>query len=54
MVITSLTRLDNSNACKNNMKDKTNFLLNRKSKICSPVLQFHEDYRSLTRILVCY
>jgi hypothetical protein len=50
IVITNLLRSNSFNTCKNNMNDKTNLILNRKSKICSPLLEFHEDYRLLTRI----
>jgi len=50
IVVTSSISLNNYNACKNNMKDKPNHLLNRKSKMCSPTVQHHEDYHSLTRI----
>jgi hypothetical protein len=32
MAITSLIRLDNSNVCKNNIRDKSNYLLNPKTQ----------------------
>jgi hypothetical protein len=50
IVVMSSISLNNYNACKNNIKDKPNHLLNRKSKMCSLTVQLHEDYHSLTRI----
>jgi len=46
-MITSSRSLTNYNACKQNMRDKSNYWLNRKSKMCSPLVQLHEDFHSL-------
>ena len=38
----------NTSANKNNMRDKSNYLLISNNKICSLVLEVHEGYHSLT------
>ena len=49
-MITNWIKLDNSNACKKNTRDKTNYSLNWNSTCVPLVLQLHEDYHSLIRI----
>jgi len=49
MVIISWITSDNFNACKNSMRDKSNYLLNRKSKPYSLLLELHEDCHLFTR-----
>jgi hypothetical protein len=52
MVITHLMRLDNFNACKNNMRDTSTYISNRKSKTYSLASQLDEDYHLLTSKLL--
>jgi hypothetical protein len=49
MVIISWITSDKFNACKNSMRDKSNYLLNRNSKPYSLLLELHEDCHLFTR-----
>ncbi len=52
MVITSVMQLSKSFVRDNSLTDKPSFLLSRKSTICSPVPQFHEDYSFINKNLI--